>query len=270
MTFHYQCPLCATALTRNDNTFACEQSHQFDCAKEGYVNLLPVQFKKSKQPGDNLEMVQARRQFLAGGHYEFLRQALWQQVQTHTTETPNTSTIYDLGCGEGYYTSGLKTPDTQVYGIDIAKPAIRYAAKRYPDCHFSVASIKNAPLVSHSANAIVSVFAPVFSEEMARLLAPAGKVFVVSPAPRHLYELKAMIYNEVRLHTPPAQLKGLSLQSHTLLSETLELDGKSTEQLIKMTPFAWKFTPAHWQKISQQNTHQVTAEFYLTQYQKIS
>ena len=33
--------------------------HQFDKAKEGYVNLLPVQHKKSKNPGDDAQMVQA-------------------------------------------------------------------------------------------------------------------------------------------------------------------------------------------------------------------
>ncbi len=51
------------------NSYRCAENHQFDCAKEGYVNLLPVQHKRSKDPGDNAEMMQARRQFLDAGHY---------------------------------------------------------------------------------------------------------------------------------------------------------------------------------------------------------
>ena len=63
MSLHYHCPLCKLELTLNDKTYRCDNNHSFDIAKEGYVNLLPVQNKKSKQPGDNLEMVQARRAF---------------------------------------------------------------------------------------------------------------------------------------------------------------------------------------------------------------
>ena len=62
----YSCPLCHAPLARRDNSFICPQRHQFDLAKEGYVNLLPVQFKRSRDPGDSAEMMQARREFLGG------------------------------------------------------------------------------------------------------------------------------------------------------------------------------------------------------------
>lgn len=45
-------------------------------AKEGYVNLLPVQHKRSRDPGDSAEMMQARRAFLDAGHYQPLREQL--------------------------------------------------------------------------------------------------------------------------------------------------------------------------------------------------
>ncbi len=57
----YSCPLCHAPLSRSDNHYSCPQRHQFDLAKEGYVNLLPVQFKRSRDPGDSAEMMQARR-----------------------------------------------------------------------------------------------------------------------------------------------------------------------------------------------------------------
>ena len=63
MSLQYQCPLCNLALLKADSTLRCANNHSFDFAKEGYVNLLPVQQKNSKQPGDSLEMVQARRAF---------------------------------------------------------------------------------------------------------------------------------------------------------------------------------------------------------------
>ncbi len=69
----YSCPLCHAPLSRSDNHYSCPQRHQFDLAKEGYVNLLPVQFKRSRDPGDSAEMMQARRAFLDAGHYQPLR-----------------------------------------------------------------------------------------------------------------------------------------------------------------------------------------------------
>ncbi len=41
----YSCPLCHAPLSRGDNHYSCPHRHQFDLAKEGYVNLLPVQFE---------------------------------------------------------------------------------------------------------------------------------------------------------------------------------------------------------------------------------
>ena len=67
---NYRCPLCQQPLLLNDRVWCCDNNHRFDCAKEGYVNLLPVQKKRSKDPGDNKEMMFARREFLNKGYYQ--------------------------------------------------------------------------------------------------------------------------------------------------------------------------------------------------------
>lgn len=53
----FSCPLCHASLTHTENSFICPQGHTFDKAKEGYVNLLPVQHKRSRDPGDSAEMM---------------------------------------------------------------------------------------------------------------------------------------------------------------------------------------------------------------------
>ena len=164
MSLEYQCPLCSKSLTKTQNTLRCESNHSFDFAKEGYVNLLPVQNKNSKQPGDSLEMVQARRTFLEQGFYAFFHQAL--SVITSTMKGNN---IMDLGGGEGFYTHAIaNNTQAQVYGVDIAKSAIKYAAKRYPNCSFIVASISQAPFKDGFADILISVFAPLFTKGIIR------------------------------------------------------------------------------------------------------
>lgn len=84
----FSCPLCHQPLSREKNSYICPQRHQFDMAKEGYVNLLPVQHKRSRDPGDSAEMMQARRAFLDAGHYQPLRDAIVAQLRERLDERP--------------------------------------------------------------------------------------------------------------------------------------------------------------------------------------
>ncbi|MBD1583518.1 23S rRNA (guanine(745)-N(1))-methyltransferase [Pseudoalteromonas sp. S16_S37] len=268
MTLLYQCPLCSKALSQQKQSLCCENRHQFDFAKEGYVNLLPVQNKKSKQPGDNLQMVQARRAFFATDHYVFLRQAIVNLICSYQ---PNT--VIDLGCGEGFYTHAVanalaEQTNHQIYGVDISKSAIKYAAKRYKNVNFSVASIKQAPFADGTGDLLLSVFAPIFENELHRLCADNGTVLIVSPGPKHLFELKKFIYDDVQLHEPMATPNGFSLTNHTLIEEKQTIDSQVIEHLIQMTPFAWKFKDTHYQALKVHASHDVTLSFYLNEFKR--
>lgn len=264
MSLEYQCPLCSKSLTKTQNTLRCESNHSFDFAKEGYVNLLPVQNKNSKQPGDSLEMVQARRTFLEQGFYAFLQQAL-----SEITSTIKGNNIIDLGCGEGFYTHAIaNNTQAQVYGVDISKSAIKYAAKRYPNCSFSVASISQAPFKEGFADILISVFAPLFTKELDRLAKPNATLVVASPGPWHLKELKAYIYQSVSEHTKVDVPEGFTETHQDLITQQVTLSINDVRNLIMMTPFAWKFRPEHWETLEEKGEHHVTLSFYITQFQK--
>ncbi|MCG7564726.1 23S rRNA (guanine(745)-N(1))-methyltransferase [Pseudoalteromonas sp. CnMc7-15] len=266
----YCCPLCQQPLQRQNQALVCAKGHQFDYAKEGYVNLLPVQFKKSKQPGDNQDMVQARRRFLNAGHYQFMRDALAREVSACYS---GTGYVVDMGCGEGYYSAAMaaqfQDPEL-VHGIDIAKPAVRYGAKRYPGCQFAVASTKQMPMASGCASVVSSVFAPIFADESARLLQDNGHLIVVSPGPRHLAQLKALIYQQVREHTAPDTPPGFNRQRQQLLQQQISLPGEDARDLALMTPFAWKFSEIQMADLASADEVTIDAEFFITVYQKIS
>ena len=106
------CPLCHEPLLCNGKSFSCDNGHSFDCAKQGQVNLLPVQQKRSRDPGDSKEMVQSRRDFLNQGLYLPLAAQLADLVCSLMAKRPSgvTSsefTLLDAGCGEGYYLSHI-------------------------------------------------------------------------------------------------------------------------------------------------------------------
>ncbi|WP_413700099.1 putative RNA methyltransferase [Psychromonas sp. KJ10-10] len=122
------CPLCQSPFSQQKNTQVCQNNHHFDIAKEGYLNLLPVNAKNSKNPGDNKEMMMARRNFLNSEGYLPLAEKLAGLVSQLLAEKTE-ATILDLGCGEGYYTNYLANnlpSSTVINALDISKVAIRY------------------------------------------------------------------------------------------------------------------------------------------------
>ena len=64
------CPLDGGPLRRQGTSWRCDAGHCFDIAAQGYTNLLPVQQKRSRDPGDSKEMVAARRRYLNAGFYQ--------------------------------------------------------------------------------------------------------------------------------------------------------------------------------------------------------
>ncbi|MFA6700698.1 MAG: 23S rRNA (guanine(745)-N(1))-methyltransferase [Thiomicrospira sp.] len=264
----YRCPLCHQTLILQGRSWQCSSNHHFDVAKEGYVNLLPVQHKRSKQPGDNHDMMQARRAFLQAGYYQPLVNALCTQLSPFSASISN---WLDIGCGEGYYTAAIAQTlgGHGAYGLDIAKVAIRYAAKHAPEVRFCVASAYDLPFISASMDLMTRIFAPSKLEEIQRVLKPGGYFLSVEPAADHLIELKQAIYTQPRLHTTRSStLSGFDLVSEQRLTYPVHLaDTHSTRNLIEMTPFAWKCNPQQKHALAT-SLVQLTCDFRIRGYRK--
>ena len=262
----YLCPLCQQPLLLTDNHYQCANRHSFDLAREGYVNLLPVQQKNSKDPGDNKAMMQARRSFLQAGWYAPLAKA----VTTMLAPLPAHS-ILDLGCGEGYYTAFIKQarPQSQLYGVDISKSAIKFAAKANRDIQFSVASAYQLPFADNSFDAIVRIYAPSKASELQRLVKTGGYLLTVTPGPQHLVQIKQAVYDSVRLHDDAvAQIDGFAHSKRQRLQFTLHFNrSEDVLALVQMVPLAWKFSAEQKQQFAE-GLPAISVDFLLDIYQR--
>lgn len=259
----YLCPLCHSPLALREKIFVCPQGHQFDRAKEGYVNLLPAQHKRSKDPGDSSEMMQARRAFLDAGHYHSLRDEICKIL---TTFVPGN--LLDIGCGEGYYTAGfhqaLTSSAQDIWGLDVSKAAIRSAARRYPDIHFCVASSHRLPFDGQSMDAVVRIFAPCKAEELARVVKPGGVAITATPGPRHLMQLKALIYQDVTLHSSATELlPGFVEEQTQQIGWLMKIKGDEAVALLQMTPFAWRARPEVWTALKNKTLFSCETDFII-------
>lgn len=238
---HFICPLCQQPLQPQAQGLGCVNRHHFDRAREGYFNLLPVQHKNSREPGDAKTQLQARRKFLLAGYFSPLLPKLLEVVPD------SAKTLLDIGCGEGFFTDALRHhlgQGAEVYGVDIAKAAVKLAAKHYPGC-YAVASSYALPLADHSMDVITRIYAPSCDAELNRVLAPHGRIILITPAARHLIGLREQIYQEVRPHQQPQNPEGFYLSHRVHVSFELTIPaGEMTGALLGMTPFAWRLAPA--------------------------
>lgn len=241
------CPLDGKYLTQHDNQLICAGGHYFDIARQGYVNLLPVQYKKSKNPGDSKAMVDARHRFLESGYYENISKNL-NSITTNLSRQMALNTIFDAGCGEGYYLTRcfeeLKSNSTcqglACIGMDISKPAIISAAKRHKGITWVVGTNKHPPFEQNSIDAIICMFGFYDIEVFLKILQPDGYLILADPGDEHLIELRRIIYSYIKETSSREEILGFDLVEKSSVKYTIQLERESLADLMVMTPHLYK------------------------------
>jgi 23S rRNA (guanine745-N1)-methyltransferase len=246
-----RCPNCGASLTVAGRVLTCATGHAFDLSRQGDVTLTPP--RGSSARGDSTGMVSARDTFLAAGHYASLADCIVAEgiaaaAQAVVEAARNSAgLVVDLGAGTGYHLAALleNLPDWHGIALDASRPALRRALRTHPRIAAIACDIwRELPLQDASAGLILDVFAPRNAHEIARILAPAGALIVVTPTPRHLRQLVADFGlldveadKQARLHAT------LSPQLESVRRRELEFDmmlGRDdVRALIAMGPSAY-------------------------------
>ena len=266
------CPVCGGKLVREEKLWRCENHHCFDVARSGYVNLLPPS-AAGKRHGDDKRMVAARTAFLSRGYYDHLIGA----VAGACAELAGPDVcVLDAGCGEGTYTRAIydvlaaKGGRPQLLGADISAEAVRRAARLVPEGTFFAASTAHLPLAAESLDLVVNIFSPLMADEFRRVLKPGGYLLRVVPMERHLFELKAAVYDHP-YENPPAEpeTEGFRLLRTQELRKTIALStNEDVQALFLMTPYYYKTGAEDQKKLAAVHALRVTTEFLLAVCQK--
>ncbi|EWH09359.1 rRNA (guanine-N(1)-)-methyltransferase [Catenovulum agarivorans DS-2] len=248
MSVNLICPLDGELLIQapNNKFVSCVNKHNFDYAKQGYLNLLPVQFKRSKQPGDDKTMVEARCRFLNSGVY----QQIALSVVDLCLQPGSRLSLLDAGCGEGYYLRQFaqQVAGAELIGLDISKEAIISAARQnrlaQQNVQYLVASNKSIPIADNSLSHILCMFGfPVYCE-FARKLDKSGQLVLVESGENHLIELRQAIYPEVKpfvaANRQEAINAGFKLIDRQQVQYTQTLNNQQIQDLLIMTPHGHK------------------------------
>ncbi|MAE39353.1 MAG: rRNA (guanine-N1)-methyltransferase [Psychrobacter sp.] len=272
------CPICQSPLVPAADTWRCDGSlnpkntcHPFDIARQGYVNLLPVQQKKSKAPGDSSDSILARKRFLAAGYYKPLQDLLCEQIQSilpqdEARKNKESVTWLDIGCGEGYYTEAIAQTKgiDRLIAADISKAAVLEVAKaskaakrlwleadKLDDSKATiypiVTSAAHLPLSNNSLMGISSIFSPILPTAFNDVLQQGGYVVIAKPDISHLASVREALFDEVREHNSDKFLTELApffdlLETHKVSTE-LSLSEQALADLLTMTPYAYRAQP---------------------------
>ena len=240
------CPLDGGPLRRHGTSWRCDAGHCFDLAAQGYTNLLPVQQKRSRDPGDSKEMVAARRRYLNAGFYQPIA-ALVSRTVLANLHAGRAAACLDAGCGEGYYLRELAAAgDGQclaLLGLDISKWAVLAAAKQDKRPNWVVGSNAKLPVLPATLDRVLCMFGfPVYAE-FARVLRPGGELLQVDAGPDHLRELREIIYPTLKPEraAEPLSPAGFSVLPAESLRYTVTLGGaEQIGDLLTMTPHLYR------------------------------
>ena len=264
------CPICKSKLNIDGKSYCCENNHSFDIAKQGYVNLLPVNKKHSDNPGDSKEMVLSRRAFLESGFYDCFTDKLCEIINSLFNDKEKIK-IADCGCGEGYYDGKLEdlNCDFDLYGFDISKEAVRFASGKYKKYHFAVGSCFNMPLEDGSFDLALNIFAPMVESEMARILKTDGYMIYAVPGKSHLMGLKKLLYeNTYENEEKHTEYDGFEFVNRISVKKEITVDGEAGVNLFRMTPYYFKTELGAEEKIQKNNGFTTEIHFDFLIYKK--
>lgn len=246
----FACPVCDEPLARVGSTLRCGRGHAYDIAREGYVNLLSPAHRHARDPGYSREMIAARRDFFAAGHYQPLADDLARLVLRHRPDDA-APVVLDAGCGEGYYLRRLAavsgSTDLVRAGFDLSKHGVRIAARQDPAGAYAVAAIHHPPVTAGSVDLLLSHFSPVSAAAFVRMVRPGGVVLVGGPGPRHLAGLKSLVYAAAAEHAAADPLGAepdfVPIGTHRIAHPLAVRGPGQVGLLLRMTPYYWSAAP---------------------------
>lgn len=258
------CPVCRQRLKLNGKSCVCKNSHSFDIARQGYLNLLLVQNKHSLNPGDTPQMLKARRSFLNSGKYLPICESVSEALKKYSPSSE--PVVIDSGCGEGYYTSLIKQKCGGIYaGVDISKDGVRMACSRDKAILWLVATAAALPIENSSADAVIAMFSLMLPNEYARVLKKGGCVIEVTVGNDHLKELKEIIYDEVFVQDKYPSPCGKSFEEKECSEHryTLTLNNDELRSLLMMTPHFWRIHKEKRERLEATERLEITVHYWL-------
>lgn len=268
----YLCPTCTQPLWIHEASqgLYCENKHHLDKNEQGYWV-----FSAAKKPKlDSRQVMRAKRYLLESGIFSPLTNAMALVISDSVNDLPilqqSQLTQLDFDCGEGFYmralasklSADLPTITLEQTGIAEAENALFAAAKSAPSNTYITSQFKSLPFVDSSFDLVTLIDKPLKGKELYRVLKDNGILLKVSPAPRHLWQIKSHIYTDLTEKALDLSIPiGFELVKSQRVSFVLPCKGEDALTLLDMTPYAWRVSDKIRKKIGLAHFDSVEIDF---------
>ena len=160
---------------------------------------------------------------------------------------------------------------SDVSAFDISKDAVREISKKNKRISLAVAGSYRMPIADAEFNTVINTFSPLALDETHRVLKTGGVFIMAIPGEMHLFDLKAVIYENPYKNIPDdPHLEGFELVAVEPLSYRFLLDSKEKiKDLFMMTPYAYRTKTADKMKVDGLDNLDCQADFITLVYKKI-
>jgi 23S rRNA (guanine745-N1)-methyltransferase len=230
-------------LARRERAFTCPAGHTYDIARNGYINLLQPQDRRSLSAGDSREAVLARARLHAAGVGRTLIDAVLRRVRSLAIQRDDARlAIADLGSGTGDALAVIaQAAPIGAIGVDLSAAAAEHAARRFPGVTWIVANAdRRLPFTDRSLDVVLSLHARRNATECARVLVPGGRLIAAVPAPHDLLELRTIVQGAAAPRDRTESLIAehaarFALEHREIVQETVTLSRELVVDLLTIT-----------------------------------
>ena len=250
MTLPLLCPVCASPIKQHQASsgFYCDNKHHFDKHPKGYWPLLSN--NKTKPMIESRQQMRGKHFLLESGLFlpliEQLQNVLLTLIAT-THQSPTELQHVNYQCADGYYLRQLVPVLTKAYpmqqhwGITDAENAIFTAAKAVTPASLLLSGLKKLPFISQSIDLVTVFDSPLKGKECIRILKDDGRIVLLQPGVRHLWQIKQQVYPD--LVEKPLQLNlpnDVEIEAQQQVSFAQSVTGEQALTLLDMSIFGWR------------------------------
>lgn len=267
----FMCPLCGKGMSfiGKTNSLLCQNKHNFDLSKNGYINLLVKQVRGAYDK----KLFESRKIIIQSGFFDPLLRVIGELIEENLNTSISKCKILDAGCGEGSHLMGIianlekRNICSLGVGIDISKEGIHAASKQYANIIWCVADLSKIPFHNNQFDIILNILSPANYSEFKRVLKTGGLLIKVVPGMKYLIELRDVLfkgtskqtYSNVRVIDHFDDNFGI-VHNQQIIYNTC-LNSENAEHLINMTPLTWNVDREKTGKLVTKDIKKITVAF---------
>ncbi|GIU47876.1 MULTISPECIES: class I SAM-dependent methyltransferase [Shewanella] len=238
------CPTCAAKLHFHESSkgYYCDNKHHFDKNAQGYWSF--VTSPKFKGSSESRDQLRSKRFLMASGIFAPLTEQL-SAVFNKAIKGIKDVNHLNYQCADGFYLRSIAqsadNDEITHWGVSEANNALFAASKDNTPANLLLSPFKKLPFSDQSLDVVTLFDAQLKGKECLRILKKEGVLLMLVPAPRHLWQLKQKIYDN--LSEKPQQLnlpKDIELIESTSINFTADVTGEQAMTLLDMNNLGWR------------------------------